>query len=275
MVEFLHSIGLLGVVGIFVFGVLGMIFLLRYLLKMNGAKDMANKDYSDPLVKKVPSADINKYRPLIRNTGMIFSLALVLAAFEFPDYDEAELVDLGQLDDIAEEMMEVPPTEQKPPPPPKVQAPEIVEVPDEEEIEQEIEVDLDMEADEETIIQEVEVLVEEEPEEEETADQVFEIVEEGATPKGGIPQFLQWVGKNIKYPAQAKRMGVEGKVYVQFVVDTDGSLTDVKVIRGIGGGCDEEAVRIFEKAKKWSPGKQRGRAVKQRIVLPINFRLAK
>ncbi|MDW7690377.1 energy transducer TonB [Flammeovirgaceae bacterium SG7u.111] len=272
MLRFLDSIGMLGIILIFVLLVIGTILILRSIINKKTEKIISEGKDGDYLTKKYYSVDNHKYRGLVRNVGLALSLGLVLAAFEMPDFDDQELVDLGTLDAEMEEMMEIPPTEQKPPPPPKIQAPEIIEVPDEEEIEEEIEVDLDMEADEETVIEEV-VMEEPEEVEEEVADQIFEIVEEGAEPDGGMVTFLKWVGKNVKYPNQAKRMGVEGKVYVQFVVDKDGSLTDVKVIRGIGAGCDEEAIRVLQKAKKWKPGKQRGRAVKQRIVLPVNFKL--
>jgi protein TonB len=77
----------------------------------------------------------------------------------------------------------------------------------------------------------------------------------------------------MKYPAQARRMGVEGKVFVQFVIGKDGSINDVKIIKGIGAGCDEEAARVMQSAPPWNPGKQRGKAVKQRYTLPIIFKL--
>ena len=257
--------------GIFLLLVVGVIFALRAILVKRSEKLINENRSSDTLTKKFYSVDVNKYSGVIANVGLVLSLGLVLTAFEYPDFDDQTLVDLGSLDSEMEEMIEIPPTEQLPPPPPKIQQPEIVEVPDDEEIEEEIEVDLDMEVDEETVIEEI--VVAEEPEEEEVVDEIFEIVEDAAAPVGGYPAFYKFVKKNIKYPNQAKRMGVEGKVYVQFVVDKDGSITDVKAIRGIGAGCDEEAVRILEKAPKWTPGKQRGRPVKQRIVLPINFKL--
>jgi protein TonB len=78
----------------------------------------------------------------------------------------------------------------------------------------------------------------------------------------------------MKYPAQARRMGIEGKVFVEFVVDKDGTLTEVKTVKGIGAGCDEEAVRVIQSAPKWKPGKQRGRPVKVRMILPIIFKLS-
>jgi len=85
--------------------------------------------------------------------------------------------------------------------------------------------------------------------------------------------FYEYVSKNLKYPSQARRMGVEGKVFVQFVVDKDGSISQVQSIKGIGAGCDEEAVRVLQNAPKWKPGKQRGRPVRVRMVLPITFKL--
>ena len=117
-----------------------------------------------------------------------------------------------------------------------------------------------------------EVVFEEAPEEEEV-DEIFTIVEDQPTPSGGMSAFYQYVAKKLKYPAQARRMGIEGKVFVQFVVDKDGSLTEVKAVKGIGAGCDEEAVRVINGAPKWKPGKQRGRAVKVRMILPITFKL--
>jgi protein TonB len=85
--------------------------------------------------------------------------------------------------------------------------------------------------------------------------------------------FYAYVGKNMKYPAQARRMGIEGKVYVTFVVGKDGALTDVRVLKGIGAGCDMEAIRVLSGAPKWKPGKQRGRPVRVRMQLPIIFKL--
>ena len=179
-------------------------------------------------------------------------------------------MDLGTIEDDFEDLMEIPPTEQPPPPPPVIQQPEIIEVPDEEEIEEEIEIEIDVEITEETVIEEI--VFEEAPEEEEV-DEIFTIVEDQPTPPGGMAAFYKYVGTTLRYPAQARRMGIEGKVFVQFVVDKDGTLTDVQAIKGIGAGCDEEAVRVISKAKKWSPGKQRGRPVKVRMILPITFKL--
>lgn len=220
--------------------------------------------------KKTDSASLSKKKGLFFNIGLFVTMCIIVLAFEWRNYEDGALVDLGQVSDDFEELLEIPPTQQPPPPPPKIQQPEIIEVPDEEEIEEEIEVDLDVEITEETVIEEI--IVEEAPEEE-VADEVFQIVENPAEPPGGYQAFYEYVAKKLKYPAQARRMGIEGKVYVQFVVDKDGSLTEVQAVKGIGAGCDEEAVRVLQAAPAWSPPKQRGKPVKQRIILPITFKL--
>jgi protein TonB len=107
----------------------------------------------------------------------------------------------------------------------------------------------------------------------ENPDEIFLVVEEGAMPKGGMEAFYKFVRDKLKYPAQARRMGIEGKVFVEFVVNRDGSIVDVKSIKGIGAGCDEEAVRVVQSMPAWNPGKQRGKPVRQRMVLPITFKL--
>ena len=220
--------------------------------------------------KKTPSADLNKKTGLYLSIGLVISLAFITLAFEWKSYDASDLVDLGSVSDDFEDVMDIPPTEQPPPPPPKIQQPEIVEVPDEEEIEEDIEIDLDVEITEDTQIEE---MVFEEAPEEETSDEIFMVVEDQPTPQGGMSAFYAYVGKNMKYPSQARRMGIEGKVFVQFVVDKDGSISQVQAIKGIGAGCDEEAVRVLKSAPKWKPGKQRGRPVRVRMVLPITFKL--
>ncbi|MDN4164697.1 energy transducer TonB [Cytophagales bacterium LB-30] len=221
-------------------------------------------------LKKNPKADLTRQFGLFLNIGLVISLVLTITAFEWKFYDDGSLMNLGQVTDNFEEIVEIPPTEQPPPPPPKIQQPQIIEVPDEEEIEEEIEVDLDVEITEESVIEEI--VFEEAPEEEE-ADQIFQIVEDPAGFPGGQGEFNKFLSKNLKYPSQAQRMGIEGVVYVQFVVDKDGTLTDIKVAKGIGAGLDEEAIRVLKQSPKWKPGKQRGRAVRQSMIIPIRFKL--
>ncbi|MCF6361238.1 MAG: energy transducer TonB [Cyclobacteriaceae bacterium] len=219
--------------------------------------------------KKNPKLDLRKKSGLFLNIGFAISLSLVLFAFEYKSYDDGSLMELAAVNDDFEEMTEIPPTEQ--PPPPKIQQPEIIEVPDEEEIEDEIEVDLDIDITDETVIEET---IFEEPEEEEVADEIFNIVETYPSFPGGNKAFYKYISKKMKYPPQARRMGIEGKVFVQFVVDENGNISDVKLMRGVGAGCDEEAIRVIKNSPKWNPGKQRGKAVKVRMVLPITFKLS-
>ncbi|MBM3176391.1 MAG: energy transducer TonB [Bacteroidetes bacterium] len=220
--------------------------------------------------KKTESADLTNKSSFFFSIGLVVTLAVTLTAFEWKQMEEqAELV-AGKTSDNADEIMEVPPTEQPPPPPPQVQQPQVVEVPDEEEIEEEIQVNLDVEMNEETKVEQIEIKVEEPKED---VDEIFTIVEETATPKGGMAAFYKYVGSKLKYPSQATRMGVEGKVYVEFVINRDGTIVDVRVVRGIGAGCDEEAVRVVQSSPAWNPGKQRGKPVRQKYTLPIQFKL--
>lgn len=104
---------------------------------------------------------------------------------------------------------------------------------------------------------------------------VYTIVDDTAMPENGMPLFYQEIAQKIRYPKEARLKGIEGKVYVEFVVETDGTISDVQAKKGIGGGCDEAAVVVIKTlSAKWIPGKLNGVAVKQRMVLPVNFKLA-
>ncbi len=103
---------------------------------------------------------------------------------------------------------------------------------------------------------------------------VFTVVEDTATPNGGIPKFYEHIARTMSYPAEARKNGVVGKVFIEFVVQPDGAVTSLKTLKGIGMGCDEEAIRaIASYPDKWTPGKNNGVAVKQRMVLPVTFML--
>lgn len=218
--------------------------------------------------KKNPRYDLEKWRGVFLNIGLIMSISVVIVAFEWKT--EKELVDIPTLDPFNEALMDVPVTIFAPPPPPKpkVILPKIKVVDDDVEVD-EIDTPIDVEINENDIIVDVPIEVDEPEEIEET----FVVVEEAPEPLGGMNSFYKFVSKNLKYPRMAKKSGIEGRVYVQFVVDKDGSITEIKTVKGIGGGCDEEAVRVFQKAAKWNPGKQRGRPVRVRMIIPIYFQL--
>ena len=105
----------------------------------------------------------------------------------------------------------------------------------------------------------------------EDPNKIYTVVEQQAEFPGGMQAMMKFISQNMKYPSQARRMGTEGSVFVEFVIDQQGQISGAKVIKGIGTGCDEEAVRVVNKMPAWKPGKQNGRAVKSRFVLPVKF----
>ena len=215
--------------------------------------------------KKNPKADLEKQKGIFFRIGLIAVLAFVWFALEYKSY-ESSAFDLGTLmmEDIEEEIIPITEPEIKPPPPPpKVE--ELVIVEDEVEIEEELEIE-DDEVNEET-----EVVVIEEEEEVIDEVEIFTIVEDMPRFGDGEADLLNYLSKNIKYPQMAKESGISGIVYVTFVVNPKGEVTDVKVLRGIGGGCDKEAVRVVKKMPKWKPGKQRGKPVSVQYNLPVRF----
>ncbi|MBV8390030.1 MAG: energy transducer TonB [Mucilaginibacter sp.] len=102
---------------------------------------------------------------------------------------------------------------------------------------------------------------------------IFTAVEQEPSFPGGLEKFYKFLQSNIRYPAVAFEKKVQGKVFISFVVEKDGSLTDIKVVRGIGSGCDEEAVRVIGISPKWKPGIQNGRPVRVQYTMPISFTL--
>ena len=106
-------------------------------------------------------------------------------------------------------------------------------------------------------------------------DEVFVVVEEQAEFPGGLDSMYAYIVKNLKSPELAKEKGIEGRVFVSFIMEKDGSISNVKILRGIGGGCEEAAVEMIKNMPKWKPGKQRGKPVRFQFNLPIKFELPK
>lgn len=104
-----------------------------------------------------------------------------------------------------------------------------------------------------------------------TEEEVFTVTEQMPEYPGGEEALMKYLSENIKYPEKAKEMKIEGKVFVSFVVQKDGKVADVVVLKGIGGGCDEEAVRVVSAMPNWSPGYQKGKPVNVKYTLPISF----
>jgi TonB family protein len=106
-----------------------------------------------------------------------------------------------------------------------------------------------------------------------TTNVVYEVVEIQPSPAGGMAGWNKYLSENLRYPPNAQRKGIEGTVIVAFVVNTDGTTTDIEILRSVGGGCDEEVIRIVQGSPKWTPGMQRGTPVRTRMRLPLRFML--
>ena len=225
--------------------------------------------------KKNPKADLNQFRTVFFNIGLIISLSITYTAFEWKFYDDSSILDSSiMVNDEFEEVFEIPPTEQPPPPPPEIKNVNIVTIEDTEELEDELEISFDIEMTEQLIVEQMPLVIEEDEEiEEEASEEIFLIVEEQPSPKGGMKAFYKHVNSTIRYPGQSRRMGIQGKVFVQFVIEKDGAISQVIVVRGISEDCDKEAIRVVSSAPPWNPGKQRGRPVRVKMFLPISFKL--
>ncbi|HRK54135.1 MAG TPA: energy transducer TonB [Cyclobacteriaceae bacterium] len=221
-------------------------------------------------LKKNPKADVHQLRGMLFSLSLAVSLGMVIIAFEWKSEGDSNTVNLANYDNFNDELLDIPPTEQAPPPPPKAIIPKIIEVPDEEEIAQDLDVTIDVE------IKETSEAIKVAPIEtisKEDTDEIFVIVEDQPEFPGGNAEFLKFLREHMRYPRQARSMAIEGRVYVQAIVGKDGSLDEVQVVKGIGGGCDEEAVRVVKQSPKWNPGRQRGRNVRTKIIIPIVFKL--
>lgn len=218
--------------------------------------------------KKTQKADLENKKRLFLQIGIILAMVAVWTAFEWKTYDRT-VVDLGVLDIEIIEEEDIPITRQEtpPPPPPPEPSTELVIVDDDVEIEEEFIIDVEA-----TVFTEVQeftpIIVEEEEVEEE---QIFTIVEDDPEFPGGQGALMQYLQSNLKYPTMAREAGIQGTVFVTFVVERDGSITDVRVLRGVGGGLDEEAIRVVQNMPNWTPGRQRGQAVRVQFNLPIRF----
>ena len=226
-------------------------------------------------LKKSKNADLESKKGLFLEIGFIVALGLVLLAFEWATRPEAsEGFQQETEEDIVQE--DVPITRQQekkePPPPPPSSTEELNIVDDDVEIEDELRLE-QSEADEDTEVS-IDAFAQEEEEEEEEEQQVFVVVENMPEFKGGgINAFRKYVQENISYPTVAAENGIEGTVFVRFVVDTDGSVSNVSVMRGVDPALNEEAMRVIRGGPKWEPGEQRGEKVRVQFTIPIVFKL--
>ncbi len=220
--------------------------------------------------RKTPKADLESKKAIFFEIGLVLALALVFVSFNYKSYEKRTVTLVQrQADNTTEEI--VPITEQKvkaPPPPPPKQVTQIKIVDDNVDVQDDIEIDADANMD-----TQVEEYIPPEEEEDVQQQEIFMVVEQMPAFPGGMGALMTYLATHIKYPPLAKESGIQGRVFINFVVEPDGSIDHVKILRGIGGGCDEEAVRVVKNMPKWIPGKQRGKPVRVSFNLPVKFTL--
>ena len=242
-----------------------------------------NKAYGAYLLRTVYTKNVVR--------GVFFTIILLALIFYSPDimalFQGEEVVEKAPPRKLVYTELSAPPPIDKPkPPPPQVQLPKlqkvikfvppkvvkeevVEEIPTIEEIKQHEVAAVEIEGPTEVVFEEpVEEVVVAEDE-----NKIFTVVEQQPEFQGGYEAMMNFLKKNIRYPASARRMGVDGTVYVSFVVSKDGSISEVKVIRGLSADLDKEAVRVVSMMPPWRPGKQNGKPVFVRFVLPIKFKL--
>ncbi len=217
-------------------------------------------------IRKNPKADLRRTYGIFVEIGMVVSLLLLILAFR-ANIQRAGDMEIQSVEQEVVQMEEILQTKQivKPPPPPRPPVP--VEVPNDEIIDDD-DLDLDASLDIDEPLANLPPPPPPEEEEEEPEPEIFVVVEEMPELIGGLGE----IQKKIRYPEMARKAGVEGRVILQFIVDENGNVTEPAVVRGIGAGCDREALRVVRQAK-FKPGRQRGKAVKVKMSLPITFKL--
>ncbi|MDR1006763.1 MAG: energy transducer TonB [Bacteroidales bacterium] len=224
-------------------------------------------------IKKSDKANLENKKGLFLEIGLIVALSLIMFAFEYRSFDKGDDEQVIRRDDVAIENIDIPQTENTPPPPPE-------EIPPAEPTEFEITSD-DMEINNDfnvgdmfantanvgPVISKKDISNEEDLEKEE---EIVLVVEEQAVPPEDLDLYIQ---KNLVYPEAARQAGITGNVIVNFVIEKDGSLSNIKIIRDIGGGCGEAVVKLFQNMPKWKPAKQRGKAVRNQFGKTVRFSL--
>lgn len=243
-----------------------------------------NKDYGAYYNRKSYSKSV------VMAAGITFLVLILVLAFPTLKewFSSDDVVEDRKLNTTTISLDQPPPISPNQPPPPDVRIPPPVKtvikflppkVTDKEVVEEEEMPTIEEIKQNETGTENIEgtgEVVFEEPVEEaqgEDPNKVFLIVEQPPEFEGGNEAMAKFVGKNTKYPASARRMNIEGTVFVGFVIDADGKVSDAAVIKGISADCDKEALRVIQMMPKWRPGKQSGRAVRVKFVYPIKFKL--
>lgn len=222
-------------------------------------------------LKKSDEANLEKRKGIFFQLGLVIALSLILIAFEWTSGGlSGNEYDLGDMEQVEEEIIPITRQEQpeppKPPEPPKVT--EVLNI-----VDDDVDLDDELQLEDFEIDQDSEVQIMEFTEEEEEEDaEIFFIVEDMPGFGGeGQDGFRKYIMKNLKYPEIAAENGISGRVFVRFVVEPNGSVSNVNIVRGVDPALDAEAVRVVKSSPKWTPGKQRGKPVRVSFTFPINF----
>lgn len=224
-------------------------------------------------VKKSLKVSLEDKKFVYTLMGLVLVLSICFVAFEWTEKDVTKY-EVADTDFLIEEEIDIQQTSQETPPPPPppaaVQEVEILNVVDDNVKTESVEIQVEDNKDIEVVIAPpVEAPVVEEVEEE-----IFVVVESMPEFPGGQQEMMKFLAENIKYPVIAQENNVQGRVICQFVVEKDGKVTDIQVVRSSGdASLDKEAKRVIESMPKWKPGKQRGKAVRVKYTIPVNFRL--
>lgn len=226
--------------------------------------------------KKTNRASLENKRAMFLEIGLVAALAIVLTSFEWNSSTKDVATIMAGNSFLADDET-IPVTQQEPPPPPQtIKEPVISE--ELKIVENDVKIDTEfLSPDDNT--DPIKIVPYVEPSNKEEEEEIeefipFSIVEDKPTFQGGDANtFTKWVYGNIVYPELAIENGIQGRVTVQFTIDKDGSVKDVKVLRGADSTLDKEAVRVISSSPKWTPGKQRGKAVKVKYTFPIIFQM--
>jgi protein TonB len=224
-------------------------------------------------VKKSPKASLEDKKSIYMLMGFVAVLSLLYIALEWTQH-EVTIYENTTVAMIEEEEIEIIQTAEVLPPPPPPDVPEVIEILNvvEDDIEvAEIQIDTEDDKDREVVIQApVSNLG---TYSEEDSDVPFVVVENMPQFPGGDAALFKYLSDNIRYPVIAQESGIQGRVILQFVVNRDGSIVDIEVVRGVDRSLDAEAVRVVQAMPRWTPGRQRGKTVRVKYTLPVNFRL--
>jgi TonB family C-terminal domain len=228
-------------------------------------------------IKKTPKASLENNQTLGILMGMVVGLAILFVGFEWGTREFEVIRVEGIADILAEEEIDITIQDNTPPPPPPPPPPAVIELVELNVVEDDVVVaDIEIKSSEDSQSDPQQAYVPPAPEledEEESAQHIFTVVEKAPSFPGGDTEMMKFVNGAIRYPVIAQENGIQGRVICSFVINSDGSVVDITVVRGVDPSLDREAVRVLGTMPRWSPGEQRGKPVRVKYVMPIHFRL--